>query len=124
MGKATVVFGSRDEALKAKKRYSNMALDGKVMELELADGPPAGGGAPPTKLSSGITLSKGGRGGGGAGGGGASRAFSKAFRSAEMDHVPTSRGRGRRSARGGRRGGGGSGGGRNLDSELDDYMQE
>ena len=37
-----MVFSDRSEALKAQRRYSNMALDGLVMKLDLVDGPPAG----------------------------------------------------------------------------------
>ena len=52
-GKATVVFGDRGEALKAQKRYANMALDGLVMKLDLVEGPPSGK-AGAMQLSSGL----------------------------------------------------------------------
>lgn len=53
MGEATVVFSSKEEALRAKRRYTDMALDGQVMKLELVEGGPVGGRGPKT-LSSGI----------------------------------------------------------------------
>lgn len=49
-GTATVVFDDKAEASRAKNRYTNMSLDGKVMKLELVEG--AAG--PVKKLSSGI----------------------------------------------------------------------
>jgi len=99
-GTASVVFGNRDEAHRAKNRYTKMCLDGKVMELELVEG--AAGSV--KKLSSGIMLSKGGGGGGGGGGrAGRGRVFTQALSSVEGG---SGRRGGRRRGRGGRPGGG------------------
>jgi len=96
-GTATVVFDDKAEASRAKNRYTNMSLDGKVMKLELVEG--AAG--PVKKLSSGIMLTKVGGRGGDRGGNGAGRMFQQAVESGSGS------GRGRRNRRGGRRGGGG-----------------
>jgi len=117
LGKATVVFRDRAEAAAAKRRYTNMALDGQIMELELVDGAPNRSG--PQQLSSGIKLTR--RGGGGLAAGGGSRAFRQAFRDAGAGRS-ASRGRGRGRPSKGR--GGGGGGDLDLDAELDTYMQE
>ncbi|MEW5300747.1 MAG: hypothetical protein WDW36_003656 [Sanguina aurantia] len=56
LGTAEVVFSRRDEAQSAKQQYNNIALDGKLMRIEIAGSP--GSNADVITLASGIRITK------------------------------------------------------------------